>query len=201
MFSLLLNFLKCPVPSWQGVGSVTQWLWELCPPCKTKWDFRDPGRGKAQASHRSGFAVKSALPLTLRKCGKFSETCKWKTKSFQSCHLPWETSTAEELCSGSSHHPGTPREGAAGPGQDRPWSQSRFCSNQLSAPNGSLHTCGRGHGCPVESSPPSLKQASGNPRNPSPDGPAAPLVWASQPSCPGLLQRGARDAVHTRRGG
>lgn len=78
--------------------------------CLTKHGHSAEARkGPSTASLR-----KTALHLTLRKWGKFSEMCKWKTKFFQSHHFPWETSTADEFHSGSSHHPGIPQKDNTG---------------------------------------------------------------------------------------
>lgn len=43
---------------------------------------------------------KTALHLPLGKCGKFSEMCKWKTKSLRSCHFPLGSLPADELHAG-----------------------------------------------------------------------------------------------------
>lgn len=67
-----------------------------------------------QSRHAEAASLRTdALALALRKCGRLSEMCKWKTKSSQSCHIPWGRASAAPLQPGSS---GSPQGGTAGLG-------------------------------------------------------------------------------------
>lgn len=154
-----------------------------------------PALSKHRHHTEAALPQTTAVHLTLRKCGRFSGTCKWKTESFQSCTSPGK-------------HPlpmsSIPARREAHRKALQDWARigiGCFCSNQPSAPNSSLLTCRRGHRCPLKSSlkPPGIPRiCAATLQNHGLGSQPVLLVPTSQPRSPGppLLAGSLRSCAH-----